>query len=764
MESVMPDNVAETPVDLKPPTGVTGPLDQPITVTFFPNKLAQEKWQHQISLRKLADMICETSGKTKEKLPSLKLARFGDNKTDKGCLRHDANVAAISGVEVDYDGEAISLERAADDLQKSGVTALVYTSPSHTPEKPRWRVICPTSEELHPSQRHQLVSRLNGVLVGGGVLDPGSWGLSKDYYFGSVENNPPCEVVLVEGAFIDVRGDLDEFAIDKPNSDTQFTPTGKPPVIGSPQYGIKVLQDECERVADAEPGQQLPTLNTAAFKVGSQVGCANLKFELAKTHLIKAGMKMQNKPGHPLGKWTQKQIEDIVDKGIHDGIKKAAVKLSGANTNANTETEASGAKGWVTQVQCGKNGEPRPNLYNAMLALRADPQLVGLFGYDEMRLATILLHHVPGTSAKEAFSPRPATDADVAALQEFLQTAGLETIGKEVVHQAVDLRAMERTFHPVRDYLDNLAWDGKPRLEKWTTTYLGTKDTAYHRAIGRMFLLSLVARIYRPGCQVDYMPVLEGEQGELKSSVCRALVGDDYFSDSLPPIGNDQVRLSQHLRGKWLIEIAEMSAMTRAESEDLKAFITRRVEQYIGKYARKEATEPRRCVFIGSTNKQAYLRDDTGGRRFWPIKIGKISLPALQQDRDQLFAEAVHAYKHGASWWPDRDFERQHIAPLQEARFEADAWEESVADWVEMKHKTTLTEVARGALCIETGRLSRTDQLRIRSALTRLGWKEAPRTKDGRWWVPTKPSAAPKKTDAKPVGVTEATQGTEACL
>jgi predicted P-loop ATPase len=406
-------------------------------------------------------------------------------------------------------------------------------------------------------------------------------------------------------------------------------------------------------------------------------------------------------------------------------------------------------KSWMANVQRCKNGEPRPNLHNVMLALRTDPQLADILGYDAMRLTTILLRPVPGSPTKETFLPRPATDADVAALQELLQTAGLETIGKEVVHQAVDLRATERSFHPVRDYLDNLVWDGKPRFEKWTTTCLGAKDTAYHCSVGRMFLISMVARIYKPGCQVDYMLVLEGEQGELKSSLCRALVGDEYFSDSLPPIGNDQVRLSQHLRGKWLIEIAEMFAMTKAESEDLKAFITRRVEQYIGKYGRKEVTEHRQCVFIGSTNKAAYLRDETGGRRFWPIKIGQINLTALKQDRDQLFAEAVHAYKQGEHWWPDRDFERKHIAPMQEARFEADAWEQPIEDWISPRERVTVMEVAHGALCIEAGRLNITDQRRIKAALGRLGWKEN-RTKDGRWWVPTKASPASKKTKDKP--------------
>jgi predicted P-loop ATPase len=401
--------------------------------------------------------------------------------------------------------------------------------------------------------------------------------------------------------------------------------------------------------------------------------------------------------------------------------------------------------GWMAEVQTDSNAEPRPNLYNAMLALRQDPSLSDLFGYDEMLQATILLRPIPWKLPKndqEAFSPRPVKDADVSALQELLQASGLEKIGKEVMHQAVDLRATERAFHPVRDYLDGLKWDGQARISKWTNTYLGADDNEYHRAIGQMFLVSMVARIYEPGCQVDYMPVLEGLQGELKSSACRILAGDDYFSDNLPPIGSDPVRVSHHMRGKWLIEIAEMSAMSKADSADLKAFITRRYEQYTPKYGRKEVIEPRQCVFIGTTNKDTYLHDETGGRRFWPIKTGCIDLAALRRDRDQLFAEAVRLYRQNAKWWPDREFERKFIAPVQESRFEADAWEQAIATWANTPDsngvlctRTTILEVAHLALKIDTAKLTITDQRRIKASLARIGWKEGNRTGTGRWWV-----------------------------
>jgi len=399
-----------------------------------------------------------------------------------------------------------------------------------------------------------------------------------------------------------------------------------------------------------------------------------------------------------------------------------------------------GKRSWLNQciLGDGKNPKPLPIVANALIALRNDPAIRDAFGYDEMLRAPTLLHEIGEPLLGSAREPRPLTDKDVTDVQEWMQGAGLKRIAHETVRLAIDSYARDHAYHPVLSYLEVLRWDGTPRLNNWLSRYLGAEQTAYTQAIGTMFPISMVARIFEPGCKADHMPVLEGPQGEMKSTACEIFAGQ-WFSDNLPDVtsGKD---VSQHLRGKWLIEVAEMHAMSRAEASLLKSFISRTHERYRPSYGRLEVIEPRQCVFIGTTNKDAYLRDETGGRRFWPVKTGAIDIDRLEDDRDQLFAEAVHLYRQGVSWWPDKQFEREHIQPQQEARYEADVWEDKIHNVLLGKSRVTVGQVAIDGLGFETPRIGRSEQNRIMAAMERVGWKrERPDGKTDwqgkRWWV-----------------------------
>jgi predicted P-loop ATPase len=397
------------------------------------------------------------------------------------------------------------------------------------------------------------------------------------------------------------------------------------------------------------------------------------------------------------------------------------------------------------------------NVGNVLLALNQEPGLMNAFGYDEMLRTEVLLRPL---RKEQNFKVRPVTDADVTAMQSWLQWYGFRGLGKDAAHDAVNKHARDHAFHPVRDYLNRLKWDKKLRLATWLHEYLDAEENKYTGSIGTMFLIGMVARIFEPGCKFDYMPILEGEQGLNKSKACSILAGPEYFSDQLPDIKSKEA--SQHLRGKWLIEVAELSTYSRAAVDDFKAFLTRQVERYRPPWGRKEVHEPRQCAFIGTTNKVHYFRDETGNRRFWPATTGGIKLDKLHDDRDQLFAEAVQLFRNKVHWWPDRKFELDHIAPEQESRYEPDVWEPLIRNYLDglieqalkaqptsYLPRTTILDIATEVLGFTTAdklaideiktpisRLEPKTQGRIRAVLTHLHWVPK-RTNQERWWEPS---------------------------
>ncbi|WP_454617527.1 VapE domain-containing protein [Bradyrhizobium cenepequi] len=393
---------------------------------------------------------------------------------------------------------------------------------------------------------------------------------------------------------------------------------------------------------------------------------------------------------------------------------------------------------WLDDCIKGEKGAPVPNIANVLLALRLDPLLRDAFAYDEMAHMPMLMHPLFKPGKRRII--RPITDEDVTHVTEYLQNCGITSIGREKVHDAINARARERAFHPVRDYLDELMWDGVGRIDTWMVTHLGTEETEYTKAIGKMFLIAMVARVFEPGCKADYMLVLEGPQGLLKSTACQRLAGE-WFSDELPDIHTKDA--VQHLRGKWLVEVDELRATSRADAAALKSFITRQVERYRPSYGRHEVVEPRQCVFVGTTNENTYLRDQTGGRRFWPTKVGEIKIDAIERDRDQLFAEAVKLYREGEKWWPDARFEREHMKKEQDARYDADAWEKPIGDYLgtltENIERVTISMIATAALEMEKARLGRADQNRIKAVLERAHWVYHPKGGDSAYPYWTRP-------------------------
>lgn len=384
-----------------------------------------------------------------------------------------------------------------------------------------------------------------------------------------------------------------------------------------------------------------------------------------------------------------------------------------------------------------RSSTPYANMANVSIGLSADALFAGKIVFDEMYRQPAFIEAVPGI-AEEGPWPRPVEDGELLALQKWLHQHGLPHLALTVVHDGLRYVAYQKRVHSLRDWLRGLQWDGVSRIERWLATCLGAEDNPYHAAVGTWFLVSMVARVFAPGCKADYMLVFEGPQGKLKSTAAATLAGPQYFSDDLPDLAGDPIRASMHLRGKWLVEVAELAAFNRVESARLKSFLTRQRECYIPKYGRLEVNEPRQTVFIGTTNQATYLRDEAGGRRFWPVKCGAIDIARLAQEREQMFAEAVHAYRQDVKWWPDAAFEEKHIKPHQDNRYERDAWEDKIALHYAQypTTSTTLLQIAVDVLDFSIPRLGTADQRRIVYALERLGWQRGPRNNKSATWLP----------------------------
>lgn len=384
---------------------------------------------------------------------------------------------------------------------------------------------------------------------------------------------------------------------------------------------------------------------------------------------------------------------------------------------------------------------------NVILPLRYDPAWAGVIGFDRMRNAVMALKPLPCAelmrAPEEDDYPRLWTHSDDLLTREWLEMTDFRRVSMEIVSNAVGAVARENAYHPVLRYLDGLRHDGVPRIEggstsggdtvePWLTRYLGAEDNRYTRAVGKVLLLSMIARVRKPGCKVDTVPILEGPQGAGKSSACRIL-GGAWFSDALPDIRSKDAEA--HLAGRWLIELTELEALGKADAAVLKSFLTRQVGRFRPPYERHEIEQPRQTVFVGSTNEGAYLKDPTGGRRFLPVRVGEIDLLALEDDRDQLLAEADALYQAGHAWHMTDPETLRLAAEEQAERYESDPWHEAVARYLRTRDQVTVGEIMREALEIETPRLDRRGQNRVRAILLTLGWKQLPQGSGGiRLW------------------------------
>lgn len=305
-------------------------------------------------------------------------------------------------------------------------------------------------------------------------------------------------------------------------------------------------------------------------------------------------------------------------------------------------------------------------------------------------------------------------------------------IPKEVWVDYVEDLALNNRFHPVREYLDTLQWDGIPRLDSWLIKYGEAPDNEYVRAVSALVLVAAVRRIYEPGCKFDEMMVLEGQQGKNKSTALAVLaVKEEWFGDDLP-LDSDTKRFIEAIAGKWIVEAGELKGMRKGEVDSLKSTLSRRRDRARMSYGRQPVEYPRQCVIIGSTNEKEYLRDMTGNRRFWPISCGTFNVEGLRSVRDQLWAEACLRHQKGESIRLDPKLYSAAGAEQEERRVN-DPMEELLEEHLgERTGKVRAQDVWAMIGKADAGRRSQDDMNRLGAAMRRLGWERSKRRFDGK--------------------------------
>ncbi|GEM70961.1 hypothetical protein SAQ01S_07270 [Sphingomonas aquatilis NBRC 16722] len=354
---------------------------------------------------------------------------------------------------------------------------------------------------------------------------------------------------------------------------------------------------------------------------------------------------------------------------------------------------------------------------NFRLMLTHHDELAGHIRYNDFSL-NIEVGNVPWRNSS---TPRPIRDEDYTHVREWMQRHGLKPTQQEA-REALVLAARQHSYHPIHDYLSGLKWDGTDRLEHWLTELLGVQSDPYTKLIAPKVLIGAVARIFDPGCQLDTVLVIEGDQGLLKSSAIKALFGPEHTRDATD-LFRQHNKMVLLMTGAWAIELAEFSAVLRADESTVKGLITTRTDSVVLPYARSSTNHDRQCIFIGTLNpdESGYLKDRTGNRRYWPVFATAIRLDEIVKHRDQLWAEAVVRYQAQEPWWLDREQEKLAVE-ARETRNVIDPWSEI------LRHRlrdmpTTDPMIAMGEIGIPNEKRNKETRDRVCRCLREIGFE-----------------------------------------
>lgn len=605
-----------------------------------------------------------------------------------GGVRKNTNVLYRSVATLDIDYGTLNVW---EDFQMAfSFAAMLYSTHKHSEKTPRYRLVFPLSRQVTPAEYEPLCRKI-AAEIGIDLFDDTTYELPRLFYWPSTskdadyvfeyQDGPACNVDQILSQYVDYR-DVSAWPVSSREGDViaheikkAGDPTEKPGVIGAFCRAYSI-EDVIERfLSDYYDPTGVDGRYT--YKLGSVAGglvCYEGKFafshhetdpasrqlcnafDLCRLHLYGAkdegsrALDITRKPSYLA--MTEFASQDRNVKLILSRDKQQAA----ADDFADVELPEDYNDEWKGDLEYSKSGKLQCTIGNIILILENDPALRGHIVHDLFAGFDGVVGGLPWNKKATQW-----TDSDDANLRVWLEkNYGLT--GKEKIADALTAVLTRHSYHPIRDYLNGLTWDGTPRLERLIIDYIGAEDTELNRVMTRKHFTAAVTRVFKPGCKYDYCLVMTGPEGAGKSTLLNKM-GGQWFNDSITTTegkeGMDQ------LRRAWIIEMGELASIKRSDVESIKAYLSKRVDIYRAAYARRTAEHPRQCIFCGTTNEALFLKGDNGNRRFWVIAVDptlrKYSAwqDAIDRDRDQLWAEAMHYYQQGEKLYLDDRLEAQ---------------------------------------------------------------------------------------------------------
>lgn len=611
------------------------------------------------------------------------------------------------------------------ELVLGGTAYVVYSTHSHRPEKPKYRLIIPADRNMNPDE-YAAVSRKLAEQIGMDYFDKTTFQVHRLMFLPSCSKDAPDPVLEVyEGDPLGVDRLLAEYEDWRDVMAWPRHPEDKAPA----QLAAKRAQDPREKFGTIglfcrsftiEEG--IDTFLSEVYEKGSMSnrytytkGTSGNGLEIYPDQ----DLAFSHQDSDPVADGRTYNIFDLIrvhkfghldervreytpdaKKPSHLAMEQWAAKRPEVKKLALAERQADFAEmaddfddededpeaGWETKLEIHhKTGTPLPTAGNVELFL-GHGVWRGVLAYDAFGNTEVIRKALPWREPERpGRSYEPWLGADDKRLQHwFAKVHGISSA--KTIQNAFTEVVHRNTFHPIKAYVESASWDGVPRAEQLFVEYLGAADTHYTRQVTRKMLLAAVARLYRPGCKFDYMLVLIGPQGAGKSSLLGKL-GREWFSDSLRTFENKEA--GEHLQSGWIFEIGELSAMKKTEVEEVKAFLSKTEDRYRVAYDRQVSEFPRKCVFFGTTNTRDFLRDATGNRRFWPIEVFPDRAERshwehlTEYEVSQIWAEVLSWFKAGETLELDREA-REEAERQQAAHMESDPREGIIQEWLDM--------------------------------------------------------------------------------